>query len=344
MTQLSGRTPDDALRVYELPQFVRLRSGVVAVCFPLMKLLVARHIIDHALANGMIRPGTRVLETTSGTFGLGLAQVCAVRGLPLTLVTDPVVDESFRNKLEALGADIDIVEHPAAEGGYQRSRLDRLEQLRNNEPDAFVPEQYANPQNPAAYGSVADLITEHVGRVDHLVGCVGSGGSMCGLSAGLRRSQSTLDVVGVDTHGSVLFGMQDRPRVLRGLGNSLIPPNVAHEAFTSVHWVNAAEATTATRRLLREEALFRGPTSGASYLVAQWVKQRNPDDTVVAVMADEGERYLDTVYNPGWRREHDCVLKQLPTDPVAVMSPAEAQELGTWSRMKWVSTKAEVAA
>ncbi|UYM03649.1 hypothetical protein L0C25_13930 [Solicola gregarius] len=150
--------------------------------------------------------------------------------------------------------------------------------------------------------------------------------------------------MGVDTHGSVLFGMQDRPRVLRGLGNSLMPPNVAHDAFTSVHWVNAAEATTATRRLLREEALFRGPTSGASYLVAEWVKLQHPNDTVVAIMADEGERYLDTVYNPGWRREHDCVLKHLPATPAEVASPAEAQELGTWSRIDWTGAWPEVAA
>lgn len=325
----------DALHAYELPQLVRLRSDVVAACFPLMKLLVARHVIDHAIGTGQIRPGTRVLETTSGTFGLGLAQVCAMRGLPLTLVTDPVVDTSFRHKLEALGADIDIVEQPATEGGYQRSRLLRLEEHRCREPNAYVPEQYANPQNPAAYAVVADLIAERVGHVDYLVGCVGSGGSMCGISAGLRRRQDDLQVVGIDTHGSVLFGMTDQPRVLRGLGNSLMPPNVSHDAFTAVHWVNAAEAMTATQRLLRQEALFRGPTSGASFLVADWIKRQHPDASVVAVMADEGERYLNTVYNPKWRHEHGCSLKFLPTQPTGVPTPAHAQDLGTWSWMSW---------
>jgi len=319
---------------YEMPRLVRLRSGVVAACFPLMKLLVARHVIDHAIATGRIRAGTRVLETTSGTFGLGLALVCAMRDLPLTLVTDPVVDTSFRDKLEALGAEVDIVERPAAVGGYQASRLARLAQRSAADPDAFVPDQYGNPQNPAAYAVVADLIAEQVGRVDHLVGCVGSGGSMCGISAGLRRHQGDLEATGIDTHGSVLFGMADAPRALRGLGNSLLPRNVSHDAFTEVHWVNAAVAITATSGLLRHEALFRGPTSGAAFLVAEWIQRQHPDRTVVAVMADEGERYLDTVHNPRWRREHGLVI-DLPLEPVEVPTPAHAQAVGTWSRMAW---------
>lgn len=331
------RTPRaDALDADELPDLVRLQSGAVAACFTLMKLLPARHMIDLAIADGELVPGrTRVLETTSGTFGLGLAMVCALRGLDLTLVTDPVVDAPFQNKLETLGARVEVVTSPATPGGYQQARLDRLADLATAEEQSWVPRQYDNDNNPDAYAPVAELLLESLGKIDYLVGCVGSGGSMCGIAGVLRSVLPDLVAVGVDTHGSVLFGMPDRPRLLRGLGNSLLPPNVDHTIFDEVHWVNAAEAFCATRQLFGREALFRGPTSGAAYLVAGWLQRQHPDATVAVVMADEGSRYLDTAYNPRWLAEQGCLRVELPDSPITVAEPNDALAVGGWSRFDW---------
>ncbi|SDS88642.1 cysteine synthase family protein [Microlunatus soli] len=334
---ITVRTPRaDALDATQLPDLIRLQSGATAACFALMKLLPARHMIDLAVADGDLVPGrTRVMETTSGTFGLGLAMVCALRGLDLTLVTDPVVDVPFRNKLEALGATVDVVSSPAAHGGYQQARLDRLTELAAAEDCSWVPRQYDNGNNPDAYAPVAELLLESLGKIDFLVGCVGSGGSMCGIAGVLRSVLPDLVAIGVDTHGSVLFGMPDRPRLLRGLGNSLLPPNVDHTIFDEVHWVNAAEAFGATRQLFRREALFRGPTSGAAHLVADWVQRRHPNATVAVVMADEGSRYLDTVYNLSWLSEQGCLPAALPDSPITVTEPVAALAAGSWSRFDW---------
>lgn len=323
----------DPLDALEMPQVVRLDSGVVAACFSLMKLLPARHIINDALRTGRLTPSSRVIETTSGTFGLGLAMVCAQHGLPLTLVSDPVIDDAFRNKLEALGAEVEIVTEPAQVGGFQASRLSRLEELTRADPTAFIPRQYENPLNPDAYGRVADMLLTELGGIDFLVGCVGSGGSMCGLT---RRARQFTDLmsVGIDTHGSVLFGMSDKPRLIRGLGNSLLPPNLDHSLFNQIHWLNAPETIAATHALFRDESLFRGPTSGAAALVANWIQLENPGKTVVVVMADEGERYLDTVFNPDWRAANGCSADTVPSAPINVRTPNEAEQLGTWAKLE----------
>ena len=323
----------DSIETYERPHIILLTDGIYAVCFSLMKLLPARHMIDQGIASGFVTPGTHIIETTSGTLGLGLAMVCAMRGLRLTIVTDPVVDRRFRNKLEALGAEIDIVDEPSPYGGYQQARLDRLA-LRSREiPDSFVPRQYDNPGNPASYTVVAEHLHEQVGHVDHLVGCVGSGGSMCGIARRLRELSSPLQVHGIDTHGSMLFGMQDRPRTFRGLGNSLMPANLDHTTFDTIHWVNLNEAARGSLDLLRHEALFRGPTSGAAYLVGSWIKARHPSSSVAVIMPDEGERYLDTVYDPLWRELH--ASGAAAETPSVVTTPAQAQRAGTWSVMRW---------
>ncbi|MFF7243012.1 cysteine synthase family protein [Embleya sp. NPDC008237] len=323
----------DAVAALEMPRLVRLEHNLYAACFTVMKLLPARYILDTAARRGELRPGMTVVETSSGTFGLGLAMVTALRGYPLILVSDPVLDAPLQARLESLGARVEIVTEPAAVGGHQRARLDRLDAIRKECEPAFVPSQYDNPLNPAAYAGVADLVRQRIGRVDTLVGCVGSGGSMCGTAYELRRHRPQTRAVAVDTHHSVLFGLPDGPRTLRGLGNSLMPANVAHDTFDDVHWLGAAEAFGATDRLHREHALFMGPTSGAAYLVARWEARRHPDRTVLALFADEGHRYQSTSGDPNWLREHGLHLPVLPSEPHPVTDPAQVR--GHWDHMVW---------
>lgn len=322
-----------AIEAYELPRIVRLRDNLYGACFPLMKQLPARFILDRARADGRLRPTTTVIETTSGTFGLALAMVCSLRGYRLVLVSDPVIDDVLRRRLEDLGARVDIVTGEAKVGGVQQARLDRVNQLRAQYPDHFWPAQYDNPHNVGAYAPFAELLTESVGRVDCVVGTVGSGGSMCGTSRYLRTVFPSLRGIGIDTHGSVLFGLPDRKRVLRGLGNSLMPRNLDHRCFDEVHWVSAAEAFRATRALHRRHALYMGATSGAAFLIADWYAAQHPDRVVVALFPDEGHRYQATIYNDAWLRGEGLALPALPTGPATV---ARVGDVGAgWTRFCW---------
>jgi S-sulfo-L-cysteine synthase (3-phospho-L-serine-dependent) len=326
----------------ELPRVVRLGPNLFGAAFTLMKLLPARHILERARQDGSLEPGTIVIETTSGTFGLALAMECSLRGHPLVLVSDPAVDSALRRRLRDLGAQVVIVERPAPVGGLQQARLDRMVELRARHPRHFLPSQYANPDNPGAYRALAEALTASIGPVDCLVGPVGSGGSMCGTASSLRQAGHDAVAVAVDTPGSVLFGQRDFPRRVRGLGNSLMPPNLDHTTFDEVHWVSDRETFAATRALHRHHALFMGPTSGASWLVARWWARTHPDATVVALLPDEGHRYSDTVYDDAWLDRQGLFLRgrpgargmrRLPARPCEVTRPGDAGP--EWSWLAW---------
>src|SRR5262249_7590365 len=154
-------------------------------------------------------------------------------------------------------------------------------------PATFCPEQYSNPDNPRSYALVAELILEALGQVDCVVGPVGSGGSMSGTTTSLRSVLPPCRAIGVDTHPSILFGQDRGHRELRGLGMSLMPPNLDHRVFDHAHWLTAAAAYRGTRELHRDHALFMGPTSGAAFLVGRWWARANPDAMTVVMMPDE---------------------------------------------------------
>lgn len=325
----------DVVEAACLPRLIQLGTGQVGAAFEVMKMLPAAHMVDEAIREGRIGPDTTVIDTTSGTFGLGLAMVCALRGIKLHLVSDPAVEGFLAQRLIDLGAQLTVVRTPAADGGFQGARLAVVEELRSKHADHYVPSQYANVNNPLAYAAVAEQIAHLVGEVAWLVGPVGSGGSVCGTARALRAVFPHLRAVGVDTHRSRLFGQDDGPRLLRGLGNSLLPPNLDHTVFDEVHWVDAATAFAATRALHRRHALYMGPTSGAAYLVAQHLAARD-EGTVVTLLPDAGHRYEDTVYDNAWLASvcpDLCLADNLPAAPEVVAAPPRQGE--RWQAMAW---------
>ncbi|MEV6118589.1 cysteine synthase family protein [Streptomyces sp. NPDC052109] len=326
------KTYRDATGSLLLPRIIRLDDNLYGAAFTLMKLVPARHILLKAEESGLLGPNTEVVETTSGTFGLALAMQAALMKRRLTLVSDPVIDPALHRRLVDLGARVEICAHPADVGGFQQARLDRLDRIRAERPDTFCPEQYTNPDNPASYTVVAEHLESTLGELDCLVGPVGSGGSMCGTARALRATRPGLRAIGVDTPHSVLFGHPDGSRVLRGLGNSLMPGNLDHREFDEIHWCTAAEAFAATRLLHRSTALFQGPTSGAAYLVARWWARRHPDARVVVMLPDEGHRYQDTVYDDAWLAARGLAGAP-PEQPVEVVDPTRPSDV--WSRYAW---------
>jgi threonine synthase len=164
-----------------------------------------------------------------------------------------------------------------------------------------------------------------------VVGSVGSGGSTCGTIKTLREVEPSIKLVGVDTFGSVLFGLPVGRRELRGLGNSILPNNLDHACFDEVHWVSARDVYHYTRKLHGQFGLFCGPTSGATYQVARWLEA--PGKTVVFLAPDEGHRYMDTVYNNLWMLENGFG-EVAPTEaPGQVTRPEQAQE--PWASIEW---------
>jgi len=326
---------EEATHAYQLPRLIRLTPNLYAASFVLMKMIPARYILRRAMADGLLEPETVIVETTSGTFGLALAMQGVHLDRRVVLVSDPVIDERLYRRLIDLGAEVDRVPAEAGRiaGGFQTARLNRLREIQAAYPSTFCPEQYTNPDNPRSYAVVAELLLESLGQVDCVVGPVGSGGSMCGTVGNLRSVLPDCQAIGVDTHGSVLFGHADAKRELRGLGMSVLPANLDHSIFDGVHWCAPSPAYQATRQLHRRHALFSGPSGGAAYLAARWYAAANPNALTVVMLPDEGYRYQDTVYDDAWLRAAGHLDNALPDEPVEVDDPRRPQ--GSWTSYRW---------
>lgn len=299
-----GRTPLVRLRL-PVPDGVRVFAKLELQNLFAMKDRVARNIILSARRTGELADGAPIVESSSGTMALAVALVGTSLGHPVHIVTDPRIDAITLTKLKAMDCEVHIV--PAMDGrGWQGARLTALKRLLAERPGAFWPRQYENPDNPAAYRTLAEELLADLDRLDVLVGSVGSGGSLCGSARALREVRPELRVVGVDCCGSVLFGQLDRPgRLQSGLGNSLHPGNLDHDVIDEVHWLNDHEAFHATRELARIEKIFAGNTSGSVYRVLASVAARAaPGSTVVGILPDRGDRYVETVYSDEfWRAQ-----------------------------------------
>lgn len=327
-------TTESYLAEFETPRIVPLAENLHAAQFRLMKLLPARFILDRAEERGLLKRGSHIVETSSGTFALALAMVSVERGYTLTIVSaTSLMDAPFRERLEQLGVSVILVEDENRTGN-QAGRLAALHRVLGSRPNAYWPRQYDNPENPAAYSRLAEILVEEVGRIDCLVGCVGSGGSLCGTATYLRRLFPGLRAIAVDTHNSVLFGHSAGPRLLRGLGNSIMPKNLDHTLIDEVHWVGAFQAFAATRDLYRHHAMFVGPTSGAAHLVADWFARTHPNDTVAVILPDEGYRYQSTVYSDGWLKNLEGWPSARRAAPSKLLHIAPASE-DAWAHIEW---------
>lgn len=290
------------------------------------------HMVERARARGDLRPGGAIVESTSGTLGLGLALAGLVYGHPVTLVTDPGLEPSMTRLLTAYGAWVDMVTEPHPEGGWQQARRDRVTELLARDAGSWCPDQYNNPDNTAAYTPLALELASRFGHIDTLVCSVGTGGHSAGVSRVLRQLYPEITVVGVDTVGSTIFGQPARTRLMRGLGSSIYPRNVAYENFSEVHWVAPHEAVWTCRQLASSHYATGGWSVGAVALVAGWLARTHPSDArIVAVFPDGPQRYLDTVYNDDYCAANGLLDQPPAPEPDTMGHPGE-REVARWTR------------
>ncbi|MFG3064876.1 PLP-dependent cysteine synthase family protein [Streptomyces sp. NPDC048231] len=290
------------------------------------------HMIREARRRGELEPGTPIVESSSGTLGLGLALAGLTFGHPVTVVTDPGMEPSMIRLLTTLGAHVDQVAAPHADGGWQQARRERVAELLARTPGAYCTDQYHNPDNVTAYRPLATELIAQLGSVDVLVASVGTGGHSAGTASVLREACPGLTLIGVDSVGSTIFGQPAGPRLMRGLGSSIYPSNVDYAAFAEVHWVAPAEAVWACRQLARRHHASGGWSVGAVALVAGWAARTYPSGTrIAAVFPDGPHRYLETVYNDAWCLEHQLLGQEQPSEPDEIAEPFECVVTG-WTR------------
>ncbi|MFG2333669.1 PLP-dependent cysteine synthase family protein [Streptomyces sp. NPDC048604] len=279
----------------------------------------ALHMVEEARRRGDLKPGAPIVESTSGTLGLGLALAGVLHGHPVHVVTDPGLEPIVERMLAAHGARVHVVTEPSPQGGWQQARMDKVAELLLRLDGAWWPNQYQNPDNQQAYEGLAAELSERLDRIDVLVCAVGTGGHSAGISRALRATSSpALELVGVDSINSTVFGLPAGERLMRGLGSSIHPGNVDHGAFDEIHWVAPAEAVRAARRLAARQFASGGWSVGAVALVAGWLARTRPRGVrIAAVFPDGPQRYFDTVFNDEYCAAHGLLDGPVRGAPVA---------------------------
>jgi cysteine synthase A len=260
-----------------------------------VKCRIAVSMIDAAIAEGLITPTTTIIEPTSGNTGLGLAFVCASRRLRLILTMPESMSIERRKLLLHLGAELVLT--PAALG--MKGAIAEAERLLAATPDAWMPDQFANPANPDAHRrtTAEEIWRDSGGRVDVFVAGVGTGGTITGVSEVLKARNPALRVVAVEPAASpVLSGGSPGPHKIQGIGAGFVPKVLNREIIDEVMTVSDDDAFAAARELARSEGILCGISSGAAAWAAREIARRPGQEgrTIVVILPDTGERYLST--------------------------------------------------
>jgi N-(2-amino-2-carboxyethyl)-L-glutamate synthase len=264
-------------------------------------------ILRHAIDSGDIQPGTVVIESSSGNMGIGLAQACMYYGLRFICVVDPKATVQNVRLLKAYGAEVDVVQEPDKRTGeYLQARLDRVKSLLESTENTFWPNQYSHLYNPIAhYQTMNEVVTELGGELDYLFCATSTCGTIRGCAEYVREHKLSTRIFAVDAVGSVIFGGANGKRLIPGHGAAVRPalyqPDVAERC---IH-VTDLQCVVGCRRLVRDEAILAGGSSGAVLMAIEQVKNEiDAGATCAAIFADKGERYLDTIYCDTWVEEH----------------------------------------
>lgn len=298
LTELVGNTP--LVQFSNYAEKRNLGANVIAKLEsfnPLgcVKERIALSMIEDAEAKGILKPGVEIVEPTSGNTGIGLAFVAAIKGYKLTLTMPETMSVERRNLLKALGAHLELT--PGSEG--MKGAIARAHAIAV-ETNAFMPQQFENAANPKVHAETTgeEIWRDTDGAVDIFVGGVGTGGTISGAGATLKRYNPHIQIIAVEPADSpVLSGGNPGPHKIQGIGAGFIPKNYHPEVVDEIFKVTNDQAILTARQLAKEEGMLVGISSGAAAYAATQVALRpeNKGKNIVVLLPDTGERYLSTL-------------------------------------------------
>ncbi len=285
---------------------------------------MALRMIEDAEKNGSLKPGGTIIEGTSGNTGMGLAIASVIKGYKCIFTsTDKQSKEKF-DALRAFGAEV-IVCPTNVDPEDPRSYYSVSSRLVKEVPNSWKANQYDNPSNATAhYETTGPEIWEQTdGKITHLVVGVGTGGTICGVAKYLKEKNPAIQILGIDTYGSVFkkykeTGIFDKneiyPYITEGIGEDFLPENVNMNLIDHFEKVTDKDAAVMTRRIAREEAIFAGNSAGSAMAGMMQMKDRfKAGDVVVVIFHDHGTRYLGKMYNDEWMRDRGFIQDEKKT-------------------------------
>lgn len=253
---------------------------------------ICLNMIDEAERTGALQPGGTIVEPTSGNTGIGLALIAAVRGYKLILVMPESMSLERASLLSSYGAQLILT--PAWEG--MQGSIREAENIIAQNPEYFMPDQFSNPANPAIHRATTaiEIWDAMDGKIDAFVAAVGTGGTITGCGEVLKERALDTKIVAVEPAGSpVLSGGAPGPHKIQGIGAGFVPKVLNRSIIDDIIRVTDDQAYQTTKLLAKKEGLLVGISAGANVFAAQQVaKDLRPDQNVVTVLCDTGERYL----------------------------------------------------
>ena len=262
---------------------------------------IAKKMIDDAEEKGLLKPGSVIIEPTSGNTGIGLASVAAARGYRIIIVMPETMSVERRQLMKAYGAELVLTE--GAKG--MKGAIAKADELAKEIPNSFIPGQFVNPANPQAHRETTgpEIWRDTEGHVDIFVAGVGTGGTISGTGRYLKEQNPHVRIVAVEPASSPLLSQGHAgPHGLQGIGANFVPGNYDAKVVDEILTVTDEDAYRTGRLLARTEGIMAGITSGAALWAADELARRpeNRGKTIVALLPDDGGRYLST---PLWSEE-----------------------------------------
>jgi 2,3-diaminopropionate biosynthesis protein SbnA len=267
-----------------------------------IKLKAATEMVEAAERDGVLMPGSVLVESSSGNLGVALSMIAASKGYGFLCVTDSRCNLSTRRLMQAFGSQVHVITEPDAVGGFLGARINYVRALCASDDRYVWLNQYANPQNwKAHYRRTAPAIARQFPQLDVLFVGAGTCGTLMGCAHYFREWHRPVRVVAVDSVGSVTFGGEPGRRMIPGLGTSVRPAMLDESYVDEVVRVEEADTIRTCHRLAGRGFLFGGSTGTVVSGAMGWLAMNGSQDlTAVAIAPDFGERYLDTVYQDNW--------------------------------------------
>ncbi|MCY0918507.1 2,3-diaminopropionate biosynthesis protein SbnA [Streptomyces sp. H27-G5] len=286
-----------------------------------VKLKAAAEMVETAEREGVLTPGSTLVESSSGNLGVALSVIAASKGYRFVCVTDSRCNLATRLMMEALGSEVHVITGHEDNGSFLTARLDYVRRLCAEDPRYVWLSQYTNPANwRAHYNRTAPAIARAFPRLDVLFVGAGTTGTLMGCARWFSQWHRAVTVVAVDSVGSVTFGGAPGRRMIPGLGMSVRPPLLDESFVDEAVCVEEKETIRTCRLLARRGFLFGGSTGTVVGGATQWLARHDTTGlTAVAIAPDLGERYLDTIYQTNWVEGlfgEDTGLQLLGPDPL----------------------------
>ena len=281
---------------------------------------IGLRMIEAAERDGKLRPGGTIVEPTSGNTGVGLALAAAIKGYRMIMVLPDKVASEKISLLRAFGAEV-VICPTAVEPDSPESYYSVSDRLAEEIPGAYKPDQYSNPENPAAHYDTTgpEIWNQTGGELDAVVISVGTGGSITGAARYLKEQNPDLLIVGADPEGSIYSDQADvHPYLVEGIGKDSFPATFDPSSVDEYVRVSDRDSFLYTRRLAREEGILAGGSGGTSvYAMLETARRHGPGITVLTTIPDGGRGYLSKVFDDNWMLEHGFLERRGPVRRIA---------------------------